>query len=146
MSAAQISRKLILAHEGVRTHVYKDSLGIETIGCGRNVSLTGPGLRMSEIDSMLDNDINACLLDLIKYPFWSSLDDNRRGALIDMRFQLGPAGFSNFKHMIMALNGKQFDAASDAMLQSNWANQTPNRAKEIADIIRTGSISSKYGL
>ena len=46
-------------HEGVKNHVYKDHLGIETIGVGRN--LVDRGLTDEEVDFLLSNDI-ACLL------------------------------------------------------------------------------------
>ena len=42
-------------HEGVRNQVYKDHLGIETIGVGRN--LRDRGLSDEEVDYLLSNDI-----------------------------------------------------------------------------------------
>ena len=42
-------------HEGVKNKVYKDHLGIETIGVGRN--LVDRGLSDEEVDYLLGNDI-----------------------------------------------------------------------------------------
>ena len=38
----------LVAHEGMRLDVYKDTLGINTIGIGRN--LDGPGYHKDELD------------------------------------------------------------------------------------------------
>ena len=51
-------------HEGVRNKVYKDHLGIETIGVGRN--LVDRGLSDHEINVLLANDINICTEELDK--------------------------------------------------------------------------------
>ena len=40
----------LIAHEGLRLAVYKDSLGIDTIGIGRN--LVGRGITDEELDWM----------------------------------------------------------------------------------------------
>ncbi len=137
-----LAESLIKHHEGYCDHVYNDSLGVPTLGWGRNVSKSG-GLRVSEAQFMLDNDLD----DRYKfmdstYPWFKGLNSARRAALLDMCFQLGCSGFSLFERSIFHLSLGNFTDAADTMLKSKWANQTPRRAKAITDIIRTGVINN----
>ena len=49
-----------------------------------------------------------------------------------MCYQLGLSGFSKFKKTIYYLETEQYEEASIEMLDSLWAKQTPNRAKELS--------------
>ena len=49
-----------------------------------------------------------------------------------MIFQMGFTGVSKFKNMIKALQNHDYKQASIEMLDSRWAKQTPNRAKELS--------------
>ena len=55
-------------HEGVKHFAYRDSEGILTIGCGRNISSSpinkGIGVSDDEIDYMLQNDIERTIKEL----------------------------------------------------------------------------------
>ena len=53
-----------------------------------------------------------------------------------MCYQLGQSGFSKFKKTIYLLESEQYDEASIEMLDSLWAKQTPNRAKELSETLR----------
>ena len=46
---------------------------------------------------------------------------------------MGFSGVSKFKNMIKALQNRTYKLASIEMLDSRWAKQTPNRAKELSD-------------
>ena len=50
-----------------------------------------------------------------------------------MIFQMVFAGVGKFKNMIKALQNNDTKTASMEMLDSRWAKQTPNRAKELSD-------------
>ena len=54
----------------------------------------------------------------------------------DRCYQLGLTGFSKFKKTIYLLETEQYDEASIEMLDSLWAKQTPNRAKELSEKLR----------
>ncbi len=130
-------RAQLVAHEGKKSKVYKDSLGIETIGVGRN--LRDKGLSDDEILYLLDNDINECLTDLKDFlPYFEDLDNTRQHVLLDMRFNLGPTRFRGFKNMLKAVKESRFKDASDAMLVSKWAKQVKGRAKRLAQMMLTG--------
>jgi len=127
--------------EGVRSTVYNDSLGYATIGVGRLVDSrkTAVGLRDIEIDFLLQNDIEDRINALTKYlPWFQNLDDARRGVLLNMAFQLGVAGLLAFKNTLAAVERGDYAAAAAGMLNSKWAQQTPNRAKRLADQMLDG--------
>jgi len=55
-----------------------------------------------------------------------------------MAFQLGVNGLLQFEDMLGALKHGLYKRAADAALNSLWAEQTPNRAREVATMIETG--------
>ena len=56
--------EMLRLHEGVKTHVYSDHLGYETIGVGRCIKEgVGLGLSDDEIDYLLTNDVNRVIAD-----------------------------------------------------------------------------------
>ncbi len=66
----------------------------------------------------------------------------RRAALVNMVFQLGLTGVLKFRKMIQYLKVGNYEAAADEGLDSKWARQTPNRARRVTEVIRTGTFSS----
>ena len=60
-------------------------------------------------------------------------EDNAKEVLCEMIYQMGFSGVSKFKNMIKALQNRDYKLASIEMLDSRWAKQTPNRAKELSD-------------
>ena len=130
---------LIKKHEGYRSKVYVCSEGKETIAYGRNVSPTGPGISEDEAEYMLRNDIDKCKCDLIKQaPYFLKLDEVRRGVLINMRFQLGLRGLLGFRKFLAAMSVGDYIEAANEMLDSRWARQTPERALQLAEMVRSG--------
>ena len=49
---------------------------------------------------------------------------------------MGFSGVSKFKMMIKALQNRLYSEAAAQMLDSRWAKQTPNRAKELSSIMK----------
>lgn len=136
----ELTRQLRI-DEGVRSRAYRDSLGLLTIGVGRLIDPTRPGcgLRDSEIDMLLANDIADRVATLTKaLPWFTELDEARRGVLLNMAFQLGTAGLLAFTTTLSHVRVGRFDEAARAMLASKWATQAPNRAARMAEQMRTG--------
>ena len=52
--------------------------------------------------------------------------------MINMVFQMGAGGVSKFKAMNRCISEEDYYEASKEMLNSKWANQTPNRAKRLS--------------
>jgi len=129
--------EMLKRHEGVEFKVYKDSLGIETIGVGRN--LVDRGLSMDEVEYLLNNDIEYFSSVLInKFPIVNELSSERYYVLLNMIFNMGPNRLSGFKKMWSAIEQHDYTKASIEMLDSKWAKQVGRRAIELSDIMRTG--------
>lgn len=132
----KIAESLIMAHEGLELKPYRCTAGKLTIGYGRN--LDDKGITTHEALFLLKNDIAECEGDLSRFDFWCGLSDNRKAALLDMRLNLGAAGFRGFRKTIAFLSVGSFDYAADEMLDSKAARQTGNRYKVLAELIRNG--------
>lgn len=131
-------RHQLMDHEGLRLRVYKDTLGIETIGVGRN--LRDRGITNAEAMHLLDNDIEDCLADCLTFPWFVTLDATRQIALIDLRFNLGHYKLRLFKQFLAALSVRDYDKAAEQLLASKWATQVqPNRVRRIVSQIRYGA-------
>jgi len=126
-------------HEGVSAYCYKDINNLEHIGVGRNISKTGIGLSMEEIEYLLSNDILRCIKELsAEYQWFGSLDEVRQEAIINIFFNLGATKYRGFKKANAAMEAADYKLAATEFLDSRWARQVGNRALELTDIIRTG--------
>lgn len=127
---------LVKKHEGFRGFPYKDTVGKLTIGYGRN--LDDRGISETEAAILLRNDIIYHSYIPSKYiKNFASFSLVRRIALMDMAFNLGETRFSQFKNMIAELNAGNYSKASVEMLNSLWASQVGQRAKELARMMET---------
>lgn len=136
----ELTRQL-KADEGVRPQAYSDHLGYLTIGIGRLIDSRKPGsgLRPSEIEFMLQNDIDERIEALTRrLPWFQNLDDARKGVLLNMAFQMGVDGLLGFKNTLRMVEDGDYMGAARNMLQSKWAEQTPARAARMAEQMRTG--------
>ena len=126
--------------EGERLSAYQDHLGFWTIGIGRLIdSRRGGGISTDESTMLLRNDIARIRVELLqRLPWFVHLDSMRQGVLMNMAFQLGINGLMAFQQMLAKVQGGDYAAAADQMLQSKWATQTPERAKRLAIQMRDG--------
>lgn len=115
---------------------YTDSVGKLTIGYGRN--LNDNGISKKEADFLFDNDFNSCERELSKYTWYTSQPEGVQAALINMRFNLGLKRLLGFKRMIAALKVKNYTLVAQEALDSKWATQVGQRAKDIAVMLREG--------
>lgn len=124
-------------HEGLRLKAYKDSVGVWTIGYGRN-------LQELQIDQPLANhwleeDMENALVEAKRFAEYHALDsDARRNAFVEMIFNLGRYRFMQFRKMLAAIREKDYNEASMQMLDSKWARQVGRRAEVLASQMRTG--------
>jgi lysozyme len=125
----------IKKHEGYVGVVYKDSLGIDTIGYGF-------AIKDLELDEDICNEIlvrkikNLESMIKVKFSWFKYMPPEIKDVVMEMCYQLGVGGFSKFKKTIAYLQNKQFHDASQEMLDSLWAKQTPNRAKELSNRVK----------
>ncbi len=133
-------KQQLIRDEGSVSHAYEDSLGFTTIGVGRLIDARrGGGLSDSEIDYLLSNDIEEKTAQVLAaLPWASKLSETRRAVLINMAFQLGVGGLLKFKRALGSIEDGQYSEAAMEMLDSLWAQQTPERAKRLSKQMTTG--------
>ena len=121
----------ISVNEGYKRKPYKCSEGVWTIGHGltwitEEESLSILSGRISELHLKLSDDLD----------WYGDMPPEVQGVIIEMCFQMGFAGFCKFKKAIAYMKDHNWKSASEEMLDSLWARQTPNRANRLADIVR----------
>ena len=142
----------LILHEGMVLKPYRCPMGKLTIGVGRNLDdnpLSSEELRAlgdykhgiteNGAKMLLRNDILRCYEQLKKHiAGFEELEPDRQYALLDMCFQLGFKGLKKFRKMLKAIEKKDFIWASFECLTSDYAKQTPKRAKRVAQAIKIG--------
>jgi len=148
----------LIAHEGLRLEVYKDSLGIDTIGIGRNLEDRGitkeeldwmdiPNmaivhtLGITEADAMYlaENDVEIVEEELVRaHPCVDKLDAVRQLVVMDMAFNMGVPRLCKFKNMWNAIHEENYIAAAKEMLDSRWAIQVKSRSTKLANAMHNG--------
>ena len=125
----------VARHEGLRLKPYHDTAGKLTIGYGRN--LDDDGIRQSEAEAMLANDLLAASVDLTKALPWTAqlMPAARREVMVELAFNIGIAGVLGFARMLDHLWGADYSGAADEMLNSAWAVEVGDRATELATIM-----------
>ena len=150
----------LIEHEGLVLQVYQDTLGIDTIGIGRN--LEDRGLSDNELEEMgitldhvyefgiteadaillAENDVEIVEDELLRaHPCVDGLDAVRQLVLIDMAFNMGVPRLCKFKKMWAAIHNEDFTVASKEMLDSRWSNQVKSRSTKLAHAMYSGEMS-----
>jgi len=134
--------------EGLRLTAYRCPAGFKTIGYGHNLDAnpkTNDGVRIPDkisaafAEDLLGDDVDKTREKLrAAWPRIEEFDAARRDAFINMAFQLGVNGFIRFERLRAAALARDWPMAYSQALKSNWAAQTPARAKRVALQILTG--------
>ena len=148
----------LVEFEGLVLTVYKDTLGIDTIGIGRNLKDRGiskeeleyldipnmdviyeHGLTEADARYLALNDIAIVENELCRvHKCVEDLDSVRQLILMDMAFNMGVPRLCKFKLMWNAIHEKNWEAASREMLNSRWARQVGRRAKILSEAMASG--------
>ena len=131
-------------NEGEVLHAYQDHLGFWTIGVGRLIDKRkGGGISKEESEMLLRNDIDEVMYELNnRLPWINNLNAARKAVLMNMGFQLGITGLMGFSKTLSLIEAGDYTQAADQMLRSKWASQTPKRASEMAEQMRSGKWQS----
>jgi len=152
---------MLIRDEGLELKVYKDTLGIDTIGAGRNLRdrpLTVAQLQhlgLSDMQDLYDNgitlygaryilriDVDIAERELITaHSCVEFLNAPRQMVCVNMAFNLGVPRLKLFINMWSAIHRKDYDRAAVEMLDSRWAEQVKGRATRLSDIMRTGELN-----
>jgi len=125
--------------EGFVPHAYQDHLGFWTIGVGRLIDKRkGGGITREEAYYLLRNTLAEKMRDMDRsMPWWRSHPEPVQRALVNMAYQLGVPGLVKFKNTLALIQAKKYNDAADGAMKSLWAQQTPERAKRVTDLIRS---------
>ena len=140
--------KSVKEHEGFRSKVYLDTLGKRTVGyghlCVEDHWEDDKEYEWGYLEEILIKDLREAIAgadELIEQHNCKDLEGAAKEVIVEMIFQLGKTGVSKFKKMWEALSEYNYIGASFEMLDSKWANQTPNRAKKMAALMNECSQS-----
>jgi len=123
--------------EGWSPTVYRCSQQKWTLGWGRNVDSTGPGITKAEGEILLRNDIDRTIKELRSaLPWFDDLDMTRTAVLVEVTFQMGLTTLRKFKLMLAALERGDNAEAANQLLSSKYARQVPARAQRYAERLR----------
>jgi lysozyme len=148
----------LIKHEGLKLQVYQDTLGINTIGIGRN--LEDRGITKQELDELdipnidhvyeygiteadavylATNDVQIVEEELVRaHPCVDRLDSVRQLIVMDMAFNMGVPRLCKFKNMWNAIHDEDYPTAAKEMLDSRWATQVKGRATKLANAMHNG--------
>jgi lysozyme len=148
----------LINHEGMVLNVYQDSLGIDTIGIGRNLEDRGitdeelayldfpsidavyeHGVTEADARYLAENDVQIVEDELLRaHPCVDRLDSVRQLILVDMAFNMGVPRLCKFQKMWNAIHEEDFPNAAKEMLDSRWAVQVKSRAVKLANAMHNG--------
>ena len=123
-------------HEGFRSRVYKCTEGYDTIGYGF-------AIKDLELDEDLAEEILIRKLEKLikrvrtKFDWLDEVPREVQGVLVNMAYQMGLSGVSKFRLALKYMQHQNCERAADEMLDSRGARQTPNRVRELSNIIRS---------
>lgn len=123
-------------YEGLSVMPYKCPTGHLTIGYGHNLE---NGISKEAAEFILEQDMAAAEKSVTKqFAWWKRLNEVRQFVLVDMCFNMGLGKLCTFKKMLSAVQRGDYTAAANEMLNSRWAVQVGRRAKELAEMMKTG--------
>jgi lysozyme len=148
----------LIKSEGLVLNVYKDTLGIDTIGIGRNLEDRGIsqqelndldiptmnhvyeyGITEADAVYLANNDVQIVEEELLRaHPCVEQLDSVRQLILMDMAFNMGVPRLCKFYNTWNAIHEEKYDIAAKEMLDSRWANQVKSRAVKLANAMHNG--------
>ena len=124
--------------EGYRRHVYRCSLGHQTIGYGTMIDEGGHGVPEFIAELLLRDYLQTIETRLKAHEWFGELDTPRQHCILEMAYQMGVEGVLGFENMIGALERGDWMQAEAEALDSLWAKQTPARARDVAERLKLG--------
>lgn len=143
----------IKQNEGFRANVYKDSLGVKTIGYGFNIQDANNQAAARKLGVRLNKPLSSKDAEtLFKYsitaaedavreidPDYDTRPDSVKKALLDMSYNLGAPRLAEFQDMFDAIKREDYRQASFEINKSLYAIQVPVRARNNAKLLMQGS-------
>jgi len=132
----EISTENLKRAEAFRGMPYQDSYGNWTIGYGTLLPLAESQAELLLIDYQLEMDrfLRGHFRD------WDSFTENRKAALVEMCYTMGPGRFMTFKEMNKAIRRNNWDDAAKEAQDSKWYREDVGeaRGKRVVNMIKRG--------
>ena len=127
----------IKLHEGFVPKVYRCSENKRTIGYGHLCVEPeqwddDKEYSKEELETVFEKDFDNALKNAESLISSRSINHIAKQVIIEMVFQLGIGGVGKFKKMWAALDNEDYEEASNQMLDSRWAKQTPARCGKLS--------------
>lgn len=143
--------------EGFREKPYRDSEGYPTVGTGILIGPKGASLsnytftvpkQVADVwlQVFIDKKLTEMRASTVVASALRQCNDARSDILVSMAYQMGTAGLASFKNTLGMVAAGKFEDAAAGMLNSKWAQQTPNRARRHAEVMRSGTYDVYKGL
>lgn len=145
----------IKSFEGLRLDAYDDAtgklilpghpvIGRLTIGFGHTGPDVYPGQTIvrDAAQVLFHNDMATAIkgaVAAVGIDPWMSLTPPRRGALIDMCFEMGERGLDEFQKMLAAVRAGDWDTAAAELMASKYSTEVPARAASNKQLLLSGS-------
>ena len=138
-------REQLEVDEGCVYEIYNDHLGYATFGIGHLVTESDPEQGQSlgtpvsseRVAEAFESDIQSVLRDCnILYSDFHNLPEEAQQVIANMMFNLGRPRLSKFAGMKRGVDARDWNAAADEMVDSNWYRQVTNRADRLVERIR----------
>ena len=141
MDRQKIMDQLII-DEGKRLDVYRDSLGLLTVGVGHLI-LKGDaipeGSTISEdrCQQLLEHDLDHAIVNSnMMFPgLPDRYPEEIQEVIINLVFNMGPTRLLGFKKFIMAIKTHNWQDAADELQNSKWYGQVGPRADRLIAMV-----------
>ena len=138
--------------EGYSKKPFIDSLGYPTIGHGTRIGPKGADLSMYQIEfskkvaaAYMEEDVSDLLDELAnRFNWYTQLTFDKQLVICSMAYQLGVNGLAKFRKMILAIEREDWASVRVEALDSNWFDQTPERAMRHAKVLGGEPIKIVY--
>jgi len=133
-------REELKEDEGVKYEIYLDHLSLPTTGIGHLIQESDPehglpvGTEIGEerIYELFDQDIEITIDECRKlYYDFDELPEEAQRIIANMMFNMGRPRLSRFHKMKRAVDNREWQKASNEMMDSKWYRQVPNRADRL---------------
>lgn len=134
--------------EGCKYEIYLDHLGLPTFGIGHLVTEddqehgqeVGTPVSEDRVIAVFEKDVQVTIDECKKlYDNWLDLPDEVQLIIANMMFNMGRPRLSGFKKFNAAIAAKQWEEASEEMIDSRWYRQVTNRAERLVQRMRAVS-------
>jgi len=131
--------------EGCEYEVYLDHLGLPTFGIGHLVTENdeeygcevGTAVAEDRVREVFEDDIQITIDECMRlYDNWTDLPDEVQLIIANMMFNMGRPRLSGFKKFNAAIANKEWEEASEEMIDSKWYRQVTNRAERLVKRMR----------